>query len=130
MGRKLPKTSACRHAPSSAVVFWQLLKAAILIPGVVYSGVVFPKDGGQLLPKCSEVLQDAKETVLFTYGAAIDLNPRFADYWQWSSNLTNPTWRKRIPTEIVRIFEKQGFVWGGYWYHFEAMHFEYRTELL
>jgi D-alanyl-D-alanine carboxypeptidase len=30
----------------------------------------------------------------------------------------------------VRIFEKQGFVWGGYWYHFDTMHFEYRPELL
>ncbi|MGC1959145.1 MAG: M15 family metallopeptidase, partial [Pseudolabrys sp.] len=38
--------------------------------------------------------------------------------------------RNRIPIEIVRIFEKQGFIWGGYWYHFDTMHFEYRPELL
>ncbi len=32
--------------------------------------------------------------------------------------------------QIVRIFEKHGFIWNGYWYHFDTMHFEYRPELL
>ena len=32
--------------------------------------------------------------------------------------------------EIVRIFEKHGFIWGGRWYHYDTMHFEYRPELL
>ena len=27
------------------------------------------------------------------------------------------------------IFEKYGFVWGGRWYHYDTMHFEYRPEL-
>ena len=31
--------------------------------------------------------------------------------------------------EIVRIFEKHGFIWGGRWYHYDTMHFEYRPEL-
>ena len=31
---------------------------------------------------------------------------------------------------IVRIFEKHGFIWGGAWYHYDTMHFEYRPELL
>jgi hypothetical protein len=35
-----------------------------------------------------------------------------------------------MPYEIVDIFEKQGFIWGGKWYHFDTMHFEYRPELL
>ena len=34
------------------------------------------------------------------------------------------------PTEIVAIFEKHGFIWGGKWYHFDTMHFEFRPELL
>ncbi|MBP9613702.1 MAG: M15 family metallopeptidase, partial [Sulfurospirillum sp.] len=25
--------------------------------------------------------------------------------------------------------EKYGFVWGGRWYHYDTMHFEYRPEL-
>src|SRR5262245_1812136 len=27
-------------------------------------------------------------------------------------------------------FEKYGFIWGGHWYHYDTMHFEYRPELL
>jgi hypothetical protein len=32
--------------------------------------------------------------------------------------------------EIVAIFERHGFIWGGRWSHFDTMHFEYRPELL
>ena len=34
------------------------------------------------------------------------------------------------PREIVAAFEAQGFIWGGKWYHYDIMHFEYRPELL
>jgi hypothetical protein len=64
------------------------------------------------------------------YGAAIDLNVKQSSYWRWSNDPTNPIWKNRIPIEIVRVFEKHGFIWGGYWYHFDTMHFEYRPELL
>ncbi len=63
-----------------------------------------------------------------SYGAAIDLNAKYADYWRWSS-IEAPVWKNQYPIEIVRIFEKHGFIWGGYWYHFDTMHFEYRPEL-
>ena len=33
-----------------------------------------------------------------------------------------------IPKEIVDIFEKHGFIWGGRWSHYDTMHFEYRPE--
>ncbi len=32
--------------------------------------------------------------------------------------------------EIVKELEKYGFIWGGRWYHYDTMHFEYRPELL
>jgi hypothetical protein len=64
------------------------------------------------------------------YGAAIDLNLRFSDYWLWKSATGRPTWRNRIPAEIVEIFERHGFIWGGKWYHYDTMHFEYRPELI
>jgi hypothetical protein len=63
------------------------------------------------------------------YGAAIDIDTRSADYWRWSPGET-PRWRNRIPVAIVRVFEQHGFIWGGAWYHYDTMHFEYRPELL
>jgi hypothetical protein len=67
---------------------------------------------------------------MHAYGAAIDVNTRYSDYWRWSKELNAPFWKNRIPAEIVRVFERHGFIWGGYWYHFDTMHFEYRPELL
>jgi hypothetical protein len=64
------------------------------------------------------------------YGAAIDINTDHTDYWRWSANRQAPVWKNRIPVEIVRLFEQHGFIWGGAWYHFDTMHFEYRPELL
>jgi hypothetical protein len=64
------------------------------------------------------------------WGIAIDINVAQSDYWRWSGSLTAPRWKNRIPIEIVRIFERHGFIWGGRWYHFDTMHFEYRPELL
>jgi len=30
----------------------------------------------------------------------------------------------------VAVFERHGFIWGGKWFHYDTMHFEYRPELL
>ncbi len=67
---------------------------------------------------------------MHAYAAAIDINTAWTDYWRWASHPAEPVWKNRIPIEIVRIFERHGFIWGGYWYHFDTMHFEYRPELL
>jgi hypothetical protein len=67
---------------------------------------------------------------MHAYGAAIDLNVRRSDYWRWRGRLAHPVWRNRMPYEIVKIFEKHGFIWGGRWYHYDTMHFEYRPELI
>ncbi|MGI9413195.1 MAG: M15 family metallopeptidase, partial [Hyphomicrobiales bacterium] len=66
------------------------------------------------------------------FAAAIDINVKTADYWRWSKPAKNGVyrWRNRIPMEIVAIFERHGFIWGGRWYHYDTMHFEYRPELL
>lgn len=65
------------------------------------------------------------------YGAALDINTKYADYWRWVSKTADDlTWKNQIPMEIIRVFEEHGFIWGGYWYHFDTMHFEYRPELL
>jgi hypothetical protein len=59
---------------------------------------------------------------MHAYGAAIDINVTYADYWRWSKGANAPTWKNRIPTEIVRTFEQHGFIWGGYWYHAPMPH--------
>jgi hypothetical protein len=72
----------------------------------------------------------SKARSIHAYGAAIDVNTRYSDYWRWSKNPNAPVWKNGIPVEIVQVFERHGFIWGGYWYHFDTMHFEYRPELL
>ena len=67
-----------------------------------------------------------------SFGAAVDLNTKYADYWIWSGGKPGrvPVYKNKFPMEIVAIFEKHGFIWGGRWYHYDTMHFEYRPELL
>jgi len=67
-----------------------------------------------------------------SFGAAIDLNTKFADYWVWSGGKPGkvPDYANKYPLEIVEIFERHGFIWGGRWYHYDTMHFEYRPELI
>jgi hypothetical protein len=65
------------------------------------------------------------------FGAAIDINTQFSDYWEWSKGPGGSSkWRNRIPGEIGEVFERHGFIWGAKWYHFDTMHFEYRPELV
>jgi peptidoglycan L-alanyl-D-glutamate endopeptidase CwlK len=66
-----------------------------------------------------------------SYGIAIDINIDHAHYWRWSNEEENKLkYKNKIPIEIVKIFEKHGFIWGGKWYHYDTMHFEYRPELI
>ncbi len=65
------------------------------------------------------------------FGAAIDINAKFADYWEWSKGKDGKVvWKNRMPGAIGEIFERHGFIWGAKWYHFDSMHFEYRPELI
>lgn len=67
-----------------------------------------------------------------SYGIAIDINTSYSNYWLWSNPKCSETDKirfvNRIPIEIVQVFEKYGFIWGGRWYHYDTMHFEYRPE--
>ena len=68
---------------------------------------------------------------MHAFGAAIDINARFGNYWLWSKRPNgNVVWQNQIPQKIVEIFERHGFIWGGRWYHFDSLHFEYRPELI
>jgi hypothetical protein len=66
------------------------------------------------------------------HGIAIDIASGPSDYWLWTGPGADGRYpyRNRIPKEIVEVFERHGFIWGGKWYHYDTMHFEYRPEML
>lgn len=82
-----------------------------------------------------------------SFGMTIDINLEHSNYWLWDykqekglseDSIVNesdlslndvPNYRNEIPKEIVEIFEKHHFIWGGKWFHYDTMHFEYRPEL-
>lgn len=65
-------------------------------------------------------------------GIAIDIAVKPSSYWRWqkSDAPAKADHTQDLPSEIVAIFEKHGFIWGGKWAHYDTMHFEYRPELL
>lgn len=69
-----------------------------------------------------------------SFAIAIDIGVPKANYWRWDNRGADETdtirYRNAMLKEIVAIFERHGFIWGGYWYHYDTMHFEYRPELL
>ena len=73
---------------------------------------------------------DTGKMSMHGYAAAIDLNLKYSDYWLWAGKGKSIPYKNRMPQEIVDIFERHGFIWGGKWYHYDTMHFEYRPELL
>ena len=83
-------------------------------------------------------ISDTSRLSAHSFGIAMDINAQFSNYWQWDlehhheivSENTQLTYQNDVPWEIVNIFEKNGFIWGGKWYHYDTMHFEYRPELL
>jgi hypothetical protein len=78
------------------------------------------------------VIANTERMSMHAYAAAIDLSTKETTYWQWVKPDHDGLyhWSNSIPEEIIAIFEKHGFVWGGRWYHYDTMHFEYRPELL
>jgi len=66
------------------------------------------------------------------HAIAIDIALKRSHYWRNAKpgNDGAYAYRNEIPMEIVRIFEKHGFIWGGKWHHYDTMHFEYRPELV
>lgn len=65
-----------------------------------------------------------------SYGIAIDLASDKSDYWRWTSRRDGQRRLDSYPREIVHVFEKNNFIWGGKWSHFDILHFEYRPELI
>ena len=78
------------------------------------------------------VIKDTDRLSMHSFGIAIDLAPAKTQYWKGeaASETAKIGYKNTMPLSIVRIFEKHGFIWGGRWYHYDTMHFEYRPELL
>lgn len=64
-----------------------------------------------------------------SFGIAFDIGVNHSPYWRWAKKMPHPL-QKTYPTEIVRIMENAGFIWGGKWHEYDLMHFEYRPELI
>lgn len=96
-----------------------------LLPKELKSYVSNP-DGAFIWRKISKT----NRISVHSFGIAIDLNVKKSHYWRWDKAKNNFSYKNNIPLEIVEIFEKNGFIWGGRWYHYDTMHFEYRPELL
>jgi hypothetical protein len=84
----------------------------------------FAKPGGTL---AFRTIAGTERTSAHAYGIAFDLDPSLAHYWR--NDRGTPTWKNQVPQAIVDAFEAEQFVWGGRWYHFDTMHFEWRPEL-
>lgn len=65
-----------------------------------------------------------------SFGIAIDLARDKRDYWKWASREEGEERIASYPKELVEIFEKNNFIWGGKWGHFDILHFEYRPEII
>jgi hypothetical protein len=95
-----------------------------------------PEDKKYLYPiggtYACRAVADTGQTSMHAWGAAIDINTAYSDYWLWHRGGGEglPPYVSRIPPEIVAIFERHGFIWGGRWSHYDTMHFEYRPELV
>ena len=76
-----------------------------------------------------------------SYGIAVDVLPRSlggkAIFWSWEKDRNPNGWmlvplakRGMPPQPVIKIFEREGFVWGGKWGIWDNMHFEYHPELI
>lgn len=85
-------------------------------------------------------IADTKSLSFHSYGVAIDIIPGDTggkeQYWLWTAR-SNAEWfqvpysrRYSPPAEFIEAFEHHGFIWGGKWFYFDTIHFEYRPEIL
>lgn len=86
-------------------------------------------------------ISDSGSRSFHSLGIAVDVLPKGWNqknvYWSWRRDLEPDTWmmlsleRRWMPPEkVIKIFEENGFIWGGKWIVWDNMHFEYRPELV
>ena len=67
---------------------------------------------------------------MHSYGIALDMRFNDQDYWQWADPLKAADRIIHYPKALVKIYEDQGFIWGGKWNHYDTVHYEYRPEII
>lgn len=84
-------------------------------------------------------ISGTKRLSMHSFGAALDFQfPKpIHRYWMWDIHspkdmpvYPDPILQDSKLKQVVAIFERHGFIWGGKWFHYDTMHFEYRPELL
>lgn len=84
-------------------------------------------------------IAESSSRSLHAYGVAIDLLPNWSNrnksYWLWVKQ-QGIDWyslpysqRYMPPLSFIESFEKYGFIWGGKWFFYDTIHFEYRPEI-
>ncbi len=103
-------------------IFKEIYTLEIKFPIKVLNGFMYRKVGGVALSK-SRIMS------IHSFGAAIDINPGDYDndyYLGKGNDLRDKSNPYCIPDEVIAIFEKYGWFWGG---NFEicadTMHFQY-----
>jgi hypothetical protein len=114
-----------RAAPALARV---AAKLDVLLASDVTLQRYFRELGGTFAPR---TIAGTDRTSAHSWGIAIDIDTSQSDYWRHGTGKDGapPVWRNRIPASIVGAFESEAFVWGGRWFHYDTMHFEFRPEL-
>ena len=77
-------------------------------------------------------VRGAKRLSAHSFGIAIDVCTSRSNYWRWDYPGRGETakigYRNSFPHQLAEIFARHGFIWGGNWYHYDTMHFEFRPE--
>ncbi|MDA7848210.1 SH3 domain-containing protein [Sulfurospirillum sp.] len=112
------------------IYFNKKQNAALQLKKVITKLKQLPKEYNKYLTNIAgtfkyRYIADTSRLSAHSFGISLDINVKNSNYWKWDKNLA---FRNKIPKEIVDIFEKYGFIWGGRWYHYDTMHFEYRPE--
>ncbi|MBR5401023.1 MAG: M15 family metallopeptidase [Treponema sp.] len=87
------------------------------------------------------IIDGTKRKSFHSYGIAIDILPRSQGgkqiFWSWAADKYPDTWmlvplknRWMPPDSVIKVFEEEGFIWGGKWVIYDNMHFEYHPELI
>ena len=113
------------------ILFNKKQNASVQLKKVISELKTLPKKYDKFLTNIAgsysfRYIKGTKRLSAHSYGIAIDLNVKQSRYWKWDKVYK---YSNNFPKEIIDIFEKYGFIWGGRWYHYDTMHFEYRPEL-